>query len=119
MINVFVQNRGGGKLGIVNAKYGRIQHLPGGVYLVLEQGQRIQGNPGDRDFIIENFDEYAVRMENKTTVLQQKRHAVPSAQLWASEKLPDVAEIQKRLSVPLAVVFLSFLAIPLAKLAPR
>lgn len=119
MINVFVQNRGGGKLGIVNAKYGRIQHLPGGVYLVLEQGQRIQGNPGDRDFIIEDFDEYAVRMEKKTAVLRQKRHALPSAQLWASEQLPDVAEIQKRLSVPLAVVFLSFLAIPLAKLAPR
>jgi lipopolysaccharide export system permease protein len=39
--------------------------------------------------------------------------------LWASEQLEDVAEIQKRLSIPLAVLFLSFLAIPLAKLSPR
>ena len=53
MHNVFVQTRNGGKLGIVNAKYGRMMNLPGGMYLVLEQGERIQGVPGEMDFIIE------------------------------------------------------------------
>ncbi|KAF3978504.1 MAG: LPS export ABC transporter permease LptF [Methylococcales symbiont of Iophon sp. n. MRB-2018] len=119
MINVFVQNRSGGKSGIANAKYGRIKNLPGGVYLVLEEGERIQGIPGTKDFIIENFDEYGVRIEKKASILRQKRYAIPSGQLWVSEKLEDVAEIQKRLSIPLAVLFLSFLAVPLAKLSPR
>ncbi len=119
MSKVFVQNRGGEKLGIVNAKYGRIKNLPGGVYLVLEQGERVQGIPGDMDFIVEKFEEYAIRIEKKTTVLRLKRDAIPTATLWASDKLPDVVEIQKRLSIPLAVIFLSFLAVPLAKLAPR
>lgn len=119
MHNVFIQNRAGEKLGIVNAKYGRMKDLPGGLYLVLEQGKRIQGVPGDMDFIIEKFDEYAIRIEKKTTALHQKRDGIASADLWKSGELLDVAEIQKRLSIPLGVVFLSFLAVPLAKLSPR
>ena len=119
MHNVFVQNRAGGKLGIVNAKYGRMENLPGGLYLVLEQGERVQGVPGEMDFIIEKFDEYAVRIEKKETLLNQHREAIPSDQLWLSDKLHDVAEIQSRLSIPLGVIFLSLLAVPLAKLSPR
>lgn len=116
---IFVQNRVGGNLGVVNAKHGRIKKLPGGTYLVLEQGERVQGTPGALDFVIENFAEYAIRIEQTSTTLRQKREAIPSATLWAAGELPDLAELQKRLSMPLAVVFLSFLAIPLAKLSPR
>ena len=119
MHNVFIQNRAGGKVGIINAKYGRMKTLPGGLYMVLEQGERIQGVPGKMDFIIEKFSEYAVRIEKKTTLLHQKRDGISSADLWHSNALLDVAEMQKRLSIPLGVIFLSFLAVPLAKLSPR
>ena len=119
MHNVFVQTRNNGKLGIVNAKYGRMKNLPGGMYLVLEHGERIRGVPGQMDFIIEKFAEYAVLIEKKSTTLQLKRYAMPSDELWASDKLLDIAEMQNRLSIPLAIVFLSFLAVPLAKLSPR
>jgi lipopolysaccharide export system permease protein len=119
MHNVFIQNRAGGKVGIVNAKYGRMKSLPGGLYLVLEEGERIQGVPGKKDFIIEKFTEYAVRIEKKTTMLHQKRDGISSKDLWLSNELLDVAEMQKRLSIPLGVIFLSFLAVPLAKLSPR
>ena len=119
MVNVFVQNREGNKLGIVSAKYARMKNLSGGLYLVLEEGEKVQGLPGEKDFIIETFSEYAVRIDKKTTQLRQKRDGKPSAQLWQSTKLKDVVEIQKRLSIPLGVFFLSFLAVPLAKLSPR
>ncbi|MFW5444524.1 MAG: LPS export ABC transporter permease LptF [Methylococcaceae bacterium] len=119
MHNVFVQDRKGGKLGIVNAKYGRMKNLPGGLYLVLEHGERVLGVPGEMDFVIEKFTEYAVRIERKARALHQKRDAIPSDELWKSEKLKDIAEMQKRLSIPLAVLCLSFLAVPLAKLSPR
>ncbi len=119
MHKVFVQNREGGKLGVVNAKYGQMKYLPGGLYLVLEEGERVQGLPGEKDFIIEKFKEYAVRIENKTTTLQQSRDGIPSEILWKSNALPDIAEMQRRLATPLGVFFLSFLAIPLAKLSPR
>jgi len=119
MTNVFVQNRAGGKLGVVNAKYGWLKHLPGGLYLVLQQGERVQGIPGEMGFVIERFSEYAVRLEKKTTVLEDHRDGATSRDLWESNKVLDIAEMQQRLSIPLAVIFLSFLAVPLAKLSPR
>ena len=119
MKNVFVQNRAGQSLGIVNAEYGRLEQLLGGLYLVLEQGERVVGLPGEKNFVIEKFKQYAVRIEKKETQLQQQREGIPSDLLWQSDKLLDIAEMQNRLSIPLAVIFLSFLAVPLAKISPR
>lgn len=119
MYNVFVQNKVRGKLGIITAKYGRSEYLPEGLYLILEQGERVQGVPGEVNFIIEKFTEYAVLIENKTTVLQKLRDGKSTVELWYSTELLDIAEIQKRLSSPLGIIFLSFLAVPLAKLSPR
>ncbi len=119
MKNVFVQNRTDDSLGIVNAKYGKIKRLPGGLYLLLNQGERIQGVPGEKNFIIEEFKEYAVRIEKKETQLQQERYETPSNLLWRSDDLLDIAEMQNRLSIPLSVIFLSLLAVPLAKISPR
>ncbi len=119
MKNVFAQTRSDNGTGIINAKHGQMKFLPGGLYLVLEEGERIQGNPGELNYIIEKFKEYAVRIENKTTILEKARDGKPSKEIWASNALEDVAELQSRLSVPLGVLCLSFLAVPLAKLSPR
>jgi len=119
MKNVFVQNRRGQRLGVANADYGRIERLPGGLYLILQDGERVQGIPGEKNFIIEQFDEYAVRIEKKETQLEHYREEMDSRELWSSNKLLDIAEIQTRLSFPLAVIFLGFLAVPLAKISPR
>jgi len=116
---VFVQNREHGRLGIVNAPHGHMEYRTGGLYLILENGERIQGSPGNKDFVIENFTEYGVLIEQKSRAVTLKRDAVPTEELWQSQQLFDIAEMQKRLAVPLAVIFLSFLAVPLAKLSPR
>ncbi len=119
MHNVFVQNREGGRTGVINARHGRMEFRPGGLYLVLEQGERIQGVPGSKDFVIENFAEYGVRIEKKSRTVTLHRESIPTEQLWKSDKPFDIAEMQNRLSTPLGVVFLSLLAVPLAKLSPR
>jgi lipopolysaccharide export system permease protein len=119
MHHVFIQNRSGGKLGVISAKYGELKNLTGGLYLVLEDGERVQGFPGELDAIIEKFDQYAVRIDKRTIVLPRHREGVPSSELWASNELSDIAEIQTRFSIPMGVIFLSFLAVPLAKLSPR
>ncbi len=119
MHNVFVQNKKGNKLGVINAKYGRLEYQAGGKYLVLEDGERIQAEPGKLNVVVEKFTEYAVRLEKKTPILYQPRDGQPSRELWVSSDLSDIVEIQNRLSVPLGVIFLSFLAVPLAKLSPR
>lgn len=119
MQNVFVQNRTGNTIGVINAKHGKLEHLPGGLYLVLEDGERVQAIPGQLNVITEKFKQYAVRLEPKTSILHQQRYGIPSQTLWASTDLLDIAEMQNRLSIPLGVIFLSFLAVPLAKLSPR
>ncbi|TPQ26318.1 LPS export ABC transporter permease LptF [Methylomonas koyamae] len=119
MHHVFVQNKQGGKLGVVNAESGWLKNLPGGLYLVLENGQRVMGVPGNKDFVIEAFQEYSVLIEKKVTVLSLGREAIPTRALWVSPELRDIAEVQDRLNTPLGVVLLAVLAVPLAKLSPR
>ncbi len=119
MHHVFVQNREHGRLGIISADHGRLEFRPGGLYLILEQGERVQGTPGEQNFVIEKFREYGVRIEKKTRAVTLHRESISTKELWQSEKPYDIAEIQSRLSIPLGVIFLSLLAVPLAKLSPR
>jgi lipopolysaccharide export system permease protein len=93
--------------------------LPGGAYLILEHGERIQGVPGNKDFSIEKFDEYAVLIERKTTDLVPNKHSIESQQLIQSADLLDITELQDRLNSPLGVILLGFLAVPLSRLSPR
>ena len=87
--------------------------------MILEQGERIQGNPGELNYTIEEFDEYAVRIEGKEAMARNLQEALPLSKLWASDQLPDIAELQRRFAIPLGALLLSFIAIPLAQLAPR
>jgi len=118
MHNVFMQNRQGETLGVVNAQRAHLETLNGGLYLVLQQGDRVQGISGQKDFTLEHFDDYAVLIEKKTTVFRYGRAAYPIQEL-ALDRLYDVAEFQHRINAPFGVLLLAFLAVPLAKLSPR
>lgn len=119
MQKVFLQNREGDKTGVVNAEFARLKILPGGMYLVLENGERVMGAAGQKDFTLETFREYAVLIEKNATTLSLNSQAVPTAVLWASTELRDIAEIQNRLNTPVGALLLAFLALPLAKSSPR
>lgn len=119
MHNIFIQDRQHGKPNIINAKQGHLKELPTGKYVVLENGERSQGTPGSGDFILETFGEYAVRIDKKNSPVNYNLEATSTASLVNSDKVVDKVELQKRLSSPLSVLFLGFLAVPLAKLSPR
>jgi lipopolysaccharide export system permease protein len=119
MHNVFVQNKQGDKLGVVNAEFGRLDYLPGGLYLILENGERVQGIPGQKQYAIETFKEYAVLVEKKAMTFVPHLESMPTEKLWLSKDLADVAHIQDRLNAPFGVLLLAFLAVPLAKSSPR
>ncbi|NOT83183.1 MAG: LPS export ABC transporter permease LptF [Methylococcaceae bacterium] len=116
---IFVQDRQHGKLAIVTAASGSMQDLANGRYIVLKGGERVQGFPGTANFITEHFDEYAVRIERQPTEVQYEQEAVNSLILWGSGRLLDLVELQRRFAIPLGIMLLAFLAVPLAKLAPR
>ena len=119
MQQVFVQNRQKGVPVIINAQSARLQDSPDGRYVIFENGERIQGLPGNLDYVIEKFTEYAVRIEEKDTSVSFKQAATPTSALWADKTKSDIAELERRLNIPASILLLSFLAVPLARISPR
>ncbi len=120
MRQVFVQHRQGDRLAIINAELGRLKDLPDGRYIILENGERIQGQPGTVNYVLEQFSEYAVRMDVKeTSAANFGKESVASNALASSGQITDIAELQRRFSVPMGILLLSFIAVPLAQMSPR
>ncbi len=119
MHKIFIQDRQHGKPNVINAEHGLLKELPGGKYVVLADGERTQGNVGEGDFTLETFKEYGVRIDKKTTPINYHREAMSSRTLFHSTQIYDKVELQQRVSMPLGILLLSFLAVPLAKLSPR
>lgn len=120
--NVFVQDRKEGELSLYSARSGYRYSDPetGDSYLVLVDGYRYEGLPGRVDFTLNEFHKYAVRLEEQAVVpLRRKRWSVPSDKLWGSTRAADVAELQWRLSLPLATVLLAVLGVLLSRTSPR
>ncbi len=113
---------GGQGMVVVLAKEGYSQRsdATGDRYLVLEDGRRIQGIPGEADFQITRFEEYGQRLDSvKPWELSEDAEAIPTAQLWRSQDPADRALLQWRLSLPVMVLVVSLLAVPLSRTYPR
>ena len=89
-------------------------------FLVMEDGYRYQGQPGDAAYRILKFARHGIRMESAEVLNpRMKQNATPTARLWGSTEPRDIAELQWRLSLPLAAVCLVLLAVPLSRTTPR
>jgi lipopolysaccharide export system permease protein len=119
MQSVFVQDRKKAKLNIINAETSHFEELPGGLYMVFNNGESVHGQPGELDFVIEKFDTYAVKIEERAASAFRTPNAVATGTLWQSKLPKDVAELQDRINKPLGILLLSFLAVPLARVSPR
>ena len=119
MHKVFVQNRQHGKVAIINAESAQLKDSPDGRYIIFEHGEQVQGQPGTLNYVIEQFAEYAVRIETKAAASTFNRQSVPADKLWGSDTTLSIAELQRRFSIPLGALLLAFVAVPLAQIAPR
>ena len=114
--NIFVQSVQHGKTGIMVAKQGLQETAPNGDrFLVLLNGMRYEGTPGQRDFRIIEFERYAVRIE----AMEVKSGAAPLQALSTLYLLQNpsswnMAELEWRLGLPLSALILTLLAIPLS-----
>lgn len=89
-------------------------------YLVLENGYRIQGVPGQADYQITQFEEYGQRLSKpKKQRRRDKADTLTTGELMASDKMAHVAALQWRFSVPVLVLVVTLMAIPLSKTNPR
>ncbi len=123
MKKVFVQSRSGSKNGVTSAESGYLKETEtGSHFVVLEKGVRYQGVPGQADYLISKFDEYAVKIDPEGDSGQnafKREAAAGSLQLLVSRSPRELAELQRRLAIPLGILLLGILAIPISRVAPR
>ncbi|WP_028240045.1 LPS export ABC transporter permease LptF [Stutzerimonas azotifigens] len=108
-------------LSVLVAERGRQEIQPDGSrYLILENGYRYDGRPGQADYRAIQFDTYGVLLPKpEVSVEISEREAIPTAELWDSDSLRHRSELQWRLSLPLLVFVVTVMAVPLARVNPR
>jgi len=119
--NVFVRSVQNAKLGTMLARQGFQEIMPNGDrFLVLLNGTRYEGTPGQPDYRIVEFERYAMRMESGVAkqALPNLR-ALPTPQLWQNPTTWRLAELEWRLGLPISAAILALLAIPLSFVNPR
>ena len=120
--NVFMQSLENNTLGITVAQSGSHQRMDNGErYLVLENGRRYEGVPGQADYKIAEFGEYWMRLEPQTVALHRDNgaNALPTMALLQNPTAANLAEFVWRLGFPISAAILALLAIPLSFVNPR
>jgi lipopolysaccharide export system permease protein len=120
--NVFVNTVEGKLSTVVVAKEGVIEgDGRGGQFLVLKNGRRYQGTPGQADFQSMEFERYSMRVASKAAVTGTYVHSnAMSTQALIAANTPDTrGELLWRIGSPIACLLLTLLAIPLGFVNPR
>lgn len=121
--NVFLQRRvdGGGVEVVVAERAEQVDtDDPDTRLIVLYDGRRYEGIPGTSQFRVVEFAEHGIPYRLPSVEPPDpKPRAMPFLTLLKSSELVHVAEVQWRLSLPLATIILAILAVPLSKSQPR
>ncbi len=120
--SVFVSTREKGVTAIETAIEARqyTDTETGHEWLELRDGHRFEGVAGSGEYKILSFEKHSMRIP----ALEGIRHKLdqesrPTSVLWGSQEAADQAELQWRLSAPIAATLLTLLALPLSHTAQR
>ncbi|HUX91393.1 MAG TPA: LPS export ABC transporter permease LptF [Gallionellaceae bacterium] len=119
--NIFVQSVQQGKVGTMVARQGLQEVAPNGdKFIVLLNGTRHEGIPGQLDYKIVEFERYAMRIE---TVESKKKAPNPKAfstlYLLENRTSWNLSELNWRIGLPVSALILALLAIPFSFVNPR
>ncbi|MSQ91556.1 MAG: LPS export ABC transporter permease LptF [Gammaproteobacteria bacterium] len=120
--NVFVQRSVGERIEVATAAWAEQLVLDDGQtqLVVLHDGERVEGVPGQANFRRIRFSEHGIPVVvPEPGVGRDKPERMPTSALIGSASLRDIAELQRRISLPIMVLVLAFVAVPLAALRPR
>jgi lipopolysaccharide export system permease protein len=119
--NVFVSSVHQQKSGVSMSRVGRTETAPNGDrFIVLEDGRRYEGAPGDEQYRVMEFERYAARIE--TAESKEPKLSHKSMSTWALIKEPtpvNLGEVLFRIGVPVSAAVLVLLAIPMSFVNPR
>lgn len=106
----------------VSAKggYQKIDPITGDNFLVLTNGYRYHGIPGEKNFQIIKYDEYGIRLQQENAANNEEENNEPTNVLWQKKDDHDAtAELQWRISLPLSVLVLATLGAAISPIKPR
>ena len=122
MKNLFLREQDHhGRENIVFAKEGHFSLTNNKRTLELRQGYRYSGIAGQADFNQVSFEHLSLIINTTPKLINPINHrrTIPTSQLLGSTNPQYQAELMWRLSLPLAALILSILAIPLSYFNPR
>ncbi len=119
--NVFVRSVQNGKLGTMVAREGYQETAASGDrFLVLMNGTRYEGTPGQRDYRIVEFERYAMRIDSVAAKQAELTfHTMSTLDLWRKPTTWNLSELEWRLGLPISATVLSLLAIAMSYVNPR
>ena len=98
----------------------KLDEKTGNLFLEMGPGKRYQGNAGEADYQMIEFERHGVLLEKKPTVLSQlKPYEKSLGDILASDSLVDQVELWWRISTSISLLVLALLAVPLSYIAPR
>jgi lipopolysaccharide export system permease protein len=119
--NVFVNSLQHRRPGVMMSERGFVESAPSGDrFLVLTSGRRYEGEAGEADFRVMEFDRYAMRIETKEGGEPQATHkSLSTLALIENPTRANMGELLWRIGIPLSALILALLAIPLSFVNPR
>jgi lipopolysaccharide export system permease protein len=120
--NIFVSHRSQGREGVIVAREGVIEVGPDGDrYLVLLQGRRYEGTPGQPQYRLLEFERYSIRLDLRPDApfAEVGARARPTGRLLREPTPFHRGELLWRIGLPVVALLLALLAIPLGYVNPR
>ena len=88
-------------------------------YMVMHNGTHYVGNAGEANFKIIDYKDYGVHIDAKQVKPKQSVKSKSIVELWDAADPLSQAELQWRLTIPLATIIVAFMALPLSHTNPR
>ncbi len=120
--NVFIKQSKGNSNSIISsaAGYQQTNEKTGIRFLILENGYRYDGQPGDGEYVVTRFKKHGIRLTDQELLsANRRRKELSTMELWNRWQRHDVAEFQWRISTVLLCIILPIMALPLSKTSAR
>jgi lipopolysaccharide export system permease protein len=119
--NVFVNSVQHGRTGVMFSRKGLVETAPNGDrFIVMLDGRRYEGVPGEADYRVMEFERYAARVESATGEEPVPTHkSLSTLALLQNPTHANRGELVWRIGVPLSALLLALLAIPMSFVNPR
>lgn len=100
--------------------YQKIDPNTGDLYMVLVDGYRYVGVPGQKDYEVMKYKEYGIQIKQDAVVWHKDESSMSTLRLWNDRKNNlAAAELQWRISLPLSALILTLVATPLSRVQPK